>query len=275
MATSRLFEHNDFGGRSMLLDNPSSRYLVIPSGYVGSLNFNDRTSSLQLRSGTPAVPSMCVLFEHSRFTGRLQAFAFNGTRDVRSLPAFNDLTTSVLLVNHDPSPTRSVLPLRQLAGNRLNDAIDQELRGESDVSRNGDVLLRFTIDLYEVSLFGVDLMLIEVPIRVHTPWPFSDYDAKIRYWIDLYLDAERKVKGYVAAWGYWIEGGILTGSIEGQLRPKVESKIGSVESRVNSMLLELDFHRWTDVYLMPGRASVSDDYDGSVNDDCTVVLPYR
>jgi hypothetical protein len=275
MASARIFEHNGFAGRNVLIDNPGhQRYLLATFGFLNGLNFNDITSSVQLRSGTPGTPSMCILFEHSRFNGNFKAFAYNGNRDVNSLPGFNDVTSSVLLMDHNPSANRSTFALRSLAGPRLNAAIDAQLGSISDASRNGDVRLIFTIDLFEVSLFGVDLMLIEVPVRIHTPWPFSDYDAKIRYWIRFFLDSEHRVRAFVAAWGYWIEGGILTGSIEGRLRPQVEANIGTVETQVNNMLTELEFHRWTDVYLMPGNAQVTADYDGNVIDDCTLVLPY-
>lgn len=275
MASARIFEHNNFAGRSLLLDNPSGqRYLLATYDFLRGLSFNDITSSVRLRTSTPAIRSSCLLFEHSRFSGRFQCLAYNAARDVASLPAFNDLTSSVLLMNHSPAP-RSIFALRTLAGNRLNTAIDEQLARVNEVSRSGPVTLRFTIDLWEVSRFGEDLMRLEVPIRVHTPWPFSDYSARIRYWVKFFLDSARRLRGFVAAWGYWIEGGILTGSIESRLRPQVESNIGAVETQLNNMLRDLNFHRWTDVYLMPGQASVDSDYGGQIDDDCSLVLPYQ
>lgn len=275
MASARIFEHNSFAGRNVLLDNPSGqRYMLATFDFLRGLSFNDITSSVRLRTGAPTVRSTCLLFEHSRFSGRFRGMAYNSARDVASLPDFNDLTSSVLLMNHSPAP-RSVFALRTLAGNRVDRAIDDQLASVSEVSRNGAVILRFVIDLWEVSRFGEDLMLIEVPIRIHTPWPFSDYSAKIRYWVEFFLDSSRQLRGFIAAWGYWIEGGILTGSIEGRLRPQVESNIGTVETQLNNMLRELNFHRWTDVYLMPGRASVDSDYEGHIDDDCSLVLPYQ
>lgn len=271
MASVRLFEHVDFAGRNVLVDNPGhQRYLLATDGFLKGLHFNDVTSSLQMRSATTSIPSTVLLFQHKRFSGRLKAFAYNGNRDVGSLPDFNDLTSSVLLMDHDPNPNTTLLPIRELAGGRLNDAIDTNLADVHHASRSGDVLVKFTIDLFEVSLFGVDLMLVEIPVKIHTS--LSAYKAKIRYWIKLFIDGSHRVRGYVAAWGYWIEGGLLTGSIEHQLRPQVESNIGNLETQLNAMLVELDFHQWTDVYLMPGRASVTADYNGRLDDDCTVVL---
>lgn len=276
MSTVRLFEHNNFGGRSLLIDNGGYlRYVLATYDFLNGLAFNDITSSVQLRSSTPTIPSTCILFEHARFSGQLLAFAFNSDRDVSALPNFNDVTSSVLLIDHDPSPNRTVLPLRQLAGSKLNDAIDNQLKSIGDATRSGDVLAKFAIDLFEVSLFGVDLILLEIPVQIHTPWPFSAYSAKIRYWVKLFINGSHQCRGYVAAWGYWIESGLLAGSIEGRLKPKVHDNIGMVETQLNNMLTELDFHQWTDVYLMPGQASVNADFSGNLDDDVTVVLPFQ
>jgi len=275
MSSTRIFEHNNFGGRNVLIDNPGhQRYVLATFDFLNGLSFNDITSSLQMRSGTPTIPSSCLLFEDARFRGRFKSFAFNSARDVNALPDFNDLTSCVLLMDHDPNPNKSILAVRQLAGSRIDQAIDDQLAGISQVSRSGATLCIFTIDLFEVSRFGDDLMLAEVPIKVHTPWPFSDVDAKIRYWLKFFLDGDHHLRASVVAWGYWIAGSVLTGSIEGQLRPQVESHVGTVESQLNSMLTDLNFHRWTDVYLMPGQASVTSDYDGNVTDDCSLVLPF-
>jgi hypothetical protein len=273
MASARVFEHNDFRGRSALIDNPGhQRFLLATFDFRDGLGFNDILSSLQLRSSTRAIPSSCILFEHTRFSGRIKAFAYNANRDVDELPDFNDVTSSVLLMDHDPRQARTVLHLRQLAGDRLNTAIDDELASSSDASRDGDVVVKFVIDLFEVSLFGTDLLLLEIPVRIHTPWPFSDYSAQIRYYMRLFINDVGQCRGFVTAWGYWIEGGILTGSIEGRLRQQIPDKIGSVETRLNNMLTELDFHRWNDVYLMPGSAAVTADYDSTLDEDCTIVL---
>ena len=276
MASARLFRDANFSGNQLLIDNPGhARYLLATFGFLNELNFNDRVSSVRLRSNAPAIPSMCLLFQHARFAGDFQAFAYNGARDLASLPGFNDRTSSVLLVDHSTSPDITVIRLRALGGDRINDAIDEQLSSDNRVRRRGDVRLKFVIDLFEVSRFGEDLMLLEIPIRISTQWPFGDYSAEIRYWIKFFVNAKSELQAAVVAWGYWIEGGLLTGSIEGDLRPKVQDNIGAVESQLNSMLLELNWHHWTDVYLMPGSAGQPpDDYSGNVDDECSLVLPY-
>jgi hypothetical protein len=272
MASARFFQDNNFSGRNLLLDNPShQRYVLAPFDFINAHNFNDLISSMRLRTSTRAIPSSVLLFQDARFSGQVRGFAYREDRDISSLPDFNDQTSSILLMDHSANPT-TTLPLRSMAGTRLNTAIDQQLAGNSQVSRSGDVLLKFVIDLSEASLSGIDLMLMETPVKVHTGFPFGDYAAKIRYWVNFFINESHQVGGMVAAWGYWIQGGILTGSIESRLRPQVENNIGTVETQLNNMLTELDFHEWSDVYLMPGEADPSTDYSSSVDADCSIVL---
>src|SRR5882762_44344 len=116
MAHAHLFEHNNFAGRQMVADNPDrSRYALTPFNTLQAFNFNDITSSLKLHTDRRDIPSMCILFEHAGFTGNFNAFAFNANRDVPSLPGFNDVASSVLIVEHDPNPNKSILALKQLA----------------------------------------------------------------------------------------------------------------------------------------------------------------
>lgn len=276
MANARLFEHTNFEGRQLFIDNPApQRYLLAPFGFINELGFNDITSSLRL-GASPANPfNMCFLFENARFDGRFKSFAYNNNRDINALPDFNDLTSSVLLVAHDPTPRKSLLSIRRFAGGRINTAIDTQLQGISEVSRDGDVLLKFAIDVFEIGQFGNDLVKLEVPLKIHTPWPFSAYSAKIGYYVDLFITADHILQGSVIGSWYWIDGGILTGSIENRLRPQVINAASSVETQLNTMLRELNWHQWTDVYLLPGSPSdIDTDYDGNINDDCTIVLPY-
>src|SRR6266571_2133715 len=98
MSSARFFEHNNFGGRNFLADNSGhQRYVLMTSDFLNGLNFNDILSSLQLRSSTPNIPSSCILFENSRFDGRIKAFSYTADRDINALPDFNDLTSSILL----------------------------------------------------------------------------------------------------------------------------------------------------------------------------------
>lgn len=276
MAHAHLYEHNDFRGRQLVVDNPDNdRYSLAPFDYLNAFSFNDLTSSVRLHSGTQQIPSMCIVFENTRFDGNFQGFAYNGNRDINALPGFNDTTSCVLLIDHDPNPRKSVLNLKSLGGDKINQAIDDQLKDVSEASRRGDVGLKFIIDLYEISLYGTDLALIDIPITVHTPSPFSNYDASIKYYVNFYIDSMNRLRGYIAGYGYWIEGGILTGSIESRLGPQVAAKIGDVETALNNMLLEVNWHKWTDVYLAPGYLlDVTSDYSGNINDDVSLILPY-
>lgn len=275
MANARLFEHNDFRGRQLFIDNPApQRYLLATFGWLNDQSFNDIGSSLRLGASSDLPPNTCILFEHPRFQGNFRAFAYNGNRDINALSGFNDVTSTVLLISHDPNPRKTVLNIKSLAGARLNTALDERLREIPEVRRRADVSLLFAIDVHEIGQFGNDLVKIEVPLTIVTPWPLSNVNAEIGYYVDLFINGDNVLQGAIVGWWYRIDGSWVTNSIEGRLRPQVEGSIGEVEAQLNSMLRELNWHRWTDVYLLPGRGSVNGDFSGNISDDCTIVLPF-
>jgi hypothetical protein len=112
------------------MDNPSERYLLMTWDFLNGLNFNDILSSIQLRSSTPTILSSCILFENARFDGRLKAFNYNADRNINALPDFNDISSSILLMNHDPNPNKTLLQLKALGGNQANDAADRMLNSD-------------------------------------------------------------------------------------------------------------------------------------------------
>jgi len=276
MAYIRLFEHSNITGRQLFIDHPvPQRYLLATSGFLNEMEFKNITSSVRLGASPTEVFNMCILFENDRFGGKFKVFAFNKNRDIISLPYFNDLTSSVLLLSHDPAPYRLILNIRQLAGNRINASIDKQLQDIPGVTRNGDVLLKFAIDVYEIGQFGNDLIKVEVPLKIHTIFPFNKYQARIGYYVDLFITNKQILKASVVGWWYWIEGGFFAGSIENRLRSHAKTGVPLIESELNMMLHEFNWHQWNDVYLLPGLTSNIDaDYQGHIDDDCSIVLSY-
>ena len=95
-----------------------------------------------------------------------------------------------------------------------------------------------------------------------------DYDAEIRFWIYLYLNGNNKARGYVAYYGCWVEGGILTGKIKDRLMDEIPGSIGDVNDSVNDALDALDAFDFTGLYYLPGLAGSA----GHIHDDCSIVL---
>ena len=66
---------------------------------------------------------------------------------------------------------------------------------------------------------------IEQDLNVELDW-WPDYDAQVRYDIELVLTADGHIDGYVA-WVYvWVEGGIFSGDIFDSLQPQLVAGAG-------------------------------------------------
>jgi len=274
MANIRLFEHSNIAGRQLFLASPSStRYLLATSSFLDEFDFNDITSSVRLSTVSKDPSQSCLLFENDRFDGKFKAFAFNKTRDIISLPYYNDLTSSVILVSHDPEPQKTVFALRKVAGDRINQSVDRQLITFPGLKREKDVLLKFTIDAYEIGQYGNDLVKVEIPLTLQTPFPFKKYRIHLNYYIDLFINPQHVLEAAVVGWHYWVEAGILSKSIEKLVISDAADSPLILESLLNIVLHEFSWHRWKDVYLLPGATDAIDkDYEGNVDDDCTVVL---
>lgn len=277
VSSARLFEHENFQGRQLFIDNhEAKRYVLIPFGYFDGLRFNDVTSSLKLHtSGASSVlnENTCILFEHAGFQGNFRAFAFSRNREINRLPDFNDQCSSGLLVSHDLNPNKTLISVKRLVGEKFNEAADRQLgQKPGKVWRSGDVMATFALDEQN----GNDLMKLEIPITVKTPWWYpSNVYASFGYYIDFFIDANHHLQAAVVSYWYSIEATPFGGAIRDELKPEVEKGVGYLQAELNSMLKELDWHKWADVYLLPGAGTVGGDFSGHINDDCTLVLPYQ
>jgi hypothetical protein len=274
MANIRLFEHSNIAGRQLMISNfRAPRYLLATASFMNEFDFNDITSSVRLSSGPEDPPQTCFLFENDRFNGKFKAYSFNETRNIISLPYYNDLTSSVILVSHDPSSHLTLLNLRQLLGDRMNKQVDQEVKSIGGASRYENIKLTFIIDAQEIGQFGNDLLKIEIPLTIHTPVLFKNYRIKLDFLIDLFLNPGNALQAKAVGWYYLIEPGVLSKSIENRIKSIASNASSLLESEINKVLHEFNWKKWKDVYLLPGMTDrIDKDYEGDVDDDCTAVL---
>ncbi len=274
MANIRLFEHSNIAGRQLFITSAvAQRYVLAPSQFLDEFEFNDITSSVRLSANTQEPFHTCILFENDRFDGQFKAYAFNNIRNIISLPYFNDLTSSVILVSHEQGRNISLVGLRQWAGERINQTVDQQLISYPEIARNGNVLLKFSIDAYEIGHFGNDLVKIEIPLEIRPSFPYGCYQVKLIYYVNLFLTDQHILKACVSGGSYQISHGLLSRIIENKLQTHAKKVAQSLDSEIKQFLHELNWHRWKDVYLLPGLTTdLEKDYEGNVEDDCTVVL---
>ena len=117
---------------------------------------------------------------------------------------------------------------------------------------------------YEV----VDLPTGRLVAAAKTVQVWFDYDAEIRFWIYVYLDGG-VLQGYTAAYGAWVEGGIITSCVLDRLMQRLGRYVGRVDRMVGTALsLANSFGPLRRQYFLPGRGSMS----GSTEDDVSLVL---
>jgi hypothetical protein len=113
---------------------------------------------------------------------------------------------------------------------------------------------------------------VNVPIIVHTPWPWPDYYAQVRYWVYLYVDSNGKIQGYVAYYGYYVEGGTISGDVAAGLRNAIPGTIPQVNGLISQALSLANIGSpYQYVYYLPGRFQLA----GDVSDDVTIVAVRR
>ncbi|MFL6465407.1 MAG: hypothetical protein ACJ73N_13470 [Bryobacteraceae bacterium] len=111
-----------------------------------------------------------------------------------------------------------------------------------------------------------------MPINVHTPWPWPDHYAQVRYFVYLYVDSNGKLQGYVAYWGYYVEGGAISGDVAAGLRGAIPGTIPKVNALISQALsLANAGSPYQYVYYLPGRFNLT----GNVFDDVTIVAVKR
>jgi hypothetical protein len=277
MAGIRVYQHANYDGLSAYWHHTEGyRYYRIWERTLSSVHLQDRISSARVYA-TAGEAETAILFQDAGFKGRFVALSgADPSRDVASLGGsldFNDRTSSLLLVAHSRNEFLSL----RLGENGRSDAeefIDAALDGDSGVSRRGHVV--FTWEMWPDFDPTKKFVRIDIPIRVHVP-NWWDYDARITYYVYLYIDAQYRLRGYVNWVETWVEGGVLSGSISAQLQPDALDSAGDLNGVLTDSLAELDYHEWDRYYLMPGLAPsvLPQDYAGHVEDDVSIILVQR
>lgn len=141
---TRLYEHNDYRGRSTfasLSSSPASNtYLQIDKSWLDAQNLHDRVSSLEFGASSFEKGGHLILFQHAGYKGRYARFAATPgatvSRPNLTAQSFNDITSSVLLVRKH---TREMPPmaLGGMGTPTLRDQIAAEVAATPNISMRG------------------------------------------------------------------------------------------------------------------------------------------
>ena len=197
--------------------------------------------------------------------------------DVDSFSAhgFNDQARSMLFIAARKDTDEIRISFRDIFLNRWKQVIDAELAG-TQAKRSGDPSLTWELWPTGVSYLSSSHQYLKVHqrLRIEIDW-WPDYDASITYHLRLYLDGSGKLKGYVARWAYWVEGGIKSGSIADKLEPKVIAGMGTLNNELSTQLGLLSGFSFEDLYYLPGNQTSrapTGVTKGTTLDDVTIVL---
>lgn len=276
---------NETGTARLYGVGTSQRYHRVPrselsaAGLLAAISsataYSSKTANTTLLLfGLPGFPAWAILPD---FTGRYAQItnAKSGSElDVNlSALGFNDATTSALVVATSRK-NEIRLSFRDLFLAKWKTIIDSQLSGGA--KRNGEPVLTWEMFPVGVSYLDSNRMYLKVhqKLDIEIDW-WPDYEASITYHIFLYLDGAKKLKGYVARWAYWIEGGAKADDIEGKLKPAVISGMNTLNAELGKQLNSVSGFSFSDLYYLPGKqtsAAATGTKTGWTTDDVTIVM---
>jgi len=283
-----IHDFNNQGGTSQVLGlSSNSRYNKRRSTDLSSVNLLNDISSARVYNSS-VVDATMILFKppfilpiYPDFQGNFlqitnkenSGSAFDV--DQLSIHGFNNNTHSILLVGPNKTGTDIRLSFRSIFLNKWKTTLDGTLSG-SRASRNGNPILTWEMWPLGINHLNSNNMYLKIYQKLNIDIPFwPDYDASITYHIFLYLNSEEKLRGHVSRWAYWIEGGIKSGSIEDQLRPKVIEGMNTLNDKLTEELSSFSSFSFKDLYYLPGNQTNNLNtgiIQGSTTDDVTIVL---
>lgn len=272
---TRVYRHANYAGTSAFANlqylSPPNTYLRISKNYLDTVNLHDRISSLQIGASSWEHGGRVILFQHSNYRGRYAMFNADpgDTVAIPNLSAenFNDRTSSILIVRRH-GVEMWPMQIGTMGGSNLRDHIDSMIGGIPRLSMRGEATI--TWDLWPSFDPSRKFVYLKIPVRVDVEHWF-DYDAEVRLWVYFYINHQNKLRGYVAWYGAWVEGGILTGKILDRLMGDIPGRIGDINTMVADAASAVEAFDFTALYYLPGRAQST----GHVNDDVTIVLVKR
>ena len=166
------------------------------------------------------------------------------------------------------------LSFRDLFLQKWKDEIDPLLGG--DANRIGDPTLTWAMFPQGVSHLDPNRKYLKIhqKLNINVPW-WPDYEATITYHLYLYLTGSGQLRGHVARWAYWVEGGIKSGQIADRLEPTVISGMGNLNARLGDELEAFSSFNFEDLFYLPGNQTSrrsTGAWSGWTTSDVTIVV---
>jgi hypothetical protein len=263
---AEFYEHKDLGGYMESFDLPNDwRYRWI---HFGS-KLGDEISSLRATASS-GLNGNVYGFTQGDFLGKYAALNMDdGWTSWWSYVggALNDDIESAIVVNRNKGEL--VIGLKDQISDSFASGMDAAL-ADTQVSRRGEPRI-FTL-FWPGHEPGKIFVSIEQDLAVALDW-WPDYDAQVRYDVEVSLDGGGHVQAYVA-WVYvWVEGGVFSGDIFDSLQPQLVSGAAALNTQLQSKLAALSAFSFADLYLLPGSPPSASFGDiAGAKDNSTLVL---
>jgi hypothetical protein len=281
-ATAVFAGPNQTGASRVFSVTRARRYHRVPNQELRDRGLDRAISSLSLNASSDASNTFILFvsprfFSFPDFVGPFAQWTNEkGAPSARHVnlagTASDDAARSLLAVATDRG-TEFRLSFRDQVLETWNDTLDGLLAG-SQARRNGDPLL--TWDIFPQGISELDPNHVYLKIHqnldvILAGWP--DYRASVTYHIFLFVNEERKLRGFVRRAANWVEDGVKADDIGEKLEPKVAEGAGILDAQIDEKLREFDALNFKDVYYLPGRQlSRTQEVTGSTTDDVTIVV---
>jgi len=268
---SRLYQHSDYEGSSYFVNHgPGWVYRRVRVSSLNAVGLNDRISSLYVDASSTEIGGRVILFQHDRFVGRYAIFPTTpGAPDERAFTPYvgdyiNDRTSSILVVRQYDNELAFAL-----GSFGLRDDIEELVSNVPDISLRGDPII--TWDMWPSFSPDRRYIYLRIPVEVEIDW-WPNYDAEIRFWIYLYVDAGGTLRGYVDWYGAWVEGGVKSDSVLEGIMDALPDRLPDIQEQLDDALAAAAlFEPFERQYFLPGIAGGT----GHTEDDVTLVLVRR
>ena len=283
---STVFTGNNQSGSARLLGlGRSNRYHALDRDDMQTMGIYRNLSSATVYSS--AVCDATLLLFANPYSSLISLPAYTGRflqitnrrnsgneLDVASFPSgINNRSDSILLVAANRENEIRV-SFRDLFLERWNTMLDEQLDG-SQARRDGDPVLTWEMFPNGISFLDPTRRYLKIHqnLNIELSW-WPDYDASITYHIYLYLDGAGRLRGHVARWAYWVEGGIKSGEIADRLEPSVIEGMNTLDEQLDAQTDGIPFE-FSDLYYLPGRQTsraATGVLEGVTWGDVTIVL---
>jgi hypothetical protein len=269
------------GAAAQLYSDPGMKGSSLLTGLAageryGLLNYGDLDSAgllWSVRSGTMDSSDSnlnVVLFDNEDFDGNfLQLSIGREDHDATFEDSGNNTWSVLLIASNQAGTTETRASFVNLFRSKWDSLLDKLLQG-TQLSREGEPTLTWRMfPVYPPSegyqyyqngdqFLSSDLTYLHIQqeLLVTLPWYWSNYNALVDYYIQLFV-AGNQVQASVAAWYLTVDPGAKSSKIWNLLAPQVQSGMNALQSQLNNELAFTSALNPTDVYLLPGTQLTS------------------